>query len=354
MAVLHLDAIERDERDVRAGELAQRRRGPGAIEHGVAHGTAEPLDHGCATEEDAVLGPECRQDLLPQVLADDAVLATEGVERRGGVVLLADRARGQLERRGPARRQRQQPVGLIRGEPQPGAAQQLRSLGSRHGQPAGPQLDDVVLGPEASQGQRRLAARRERERGARRHVRGDPRDDRLGRFGPERLEAVQHEHGRAEGRDDARGVVERGGRRRGGGRRRLDLAQRRGDRAQQASGVVVRLGQRDRGEGPGVPGTPLRQHRALAVPGGRDDDGERPRVLDERRDQTRPLDRAAARTPARRLEDSRLRREPEPRGRVLSLAAGDLRKKGGLEGHGPAPASRRASGRARAHARLRG
>ena len=236
VAVAVVGAVERDEHEVRAGEVAQRRARPRTAEHGVAQRAGELREHRGAGEEAQALARQAGEELVAQVVGDEPVVAGEPGDGAVAVGLLAERERGEVEAGGP-------PLGAVHeeldvGGPEAEAAEDLGGLAARHLQLARADLEDAAVRAQAADGQRQLAPRRDGEQRARREVPDDRVEDVARAVRRQDVRVVEDEHERRAAARDRRpeagdGGVEAvcAGRAQGGERRRV-----RGARPRRARG----------------------------------------------------------------------------------------------------------------------
>ena len=98
-----LAVVERDEEQVRAGEVVQARAGVLPLHDAVAQRSAEPLEGRCIEQEAEVVAREAAENLGPDVIADELIGQRARPDRRRSVVRFrADRERREIETRGPA------------------------------------------------------------------------------------------------------------------------------------------------------------------------------------------------------------------------------------------------------------
>jgi hypothetical protein len=197
--------------------------------------------------------------------------------RAVGVVDIGQRKRRQVERRGPALRALDEDLDRVWAQSQAAGSQQVVGFGVGHRKIGGVELGQGAVGAQATEPDRGLSARGERELRALRQSLGDRGDDgeRLGVV--ERMDVVEREHQRV-GRPLQR--VEQPWDRdlEGSGPRamecRIDLLadrQQVGDRTRDRGGerdrVVVAVAERKPGERPVVDAVPVLEHARLPEPG---------------------------------------------------------------------------------------
>ena len=121
--------------------------------------------------------------------------AVEGPHQPGLVRLARQRQRGQVDPGRPALGARDEQVDVGGGEAEPEAAvEELVRLGPREAQVVRAQLEQLAVGAQRAQRQRRVGAGREHELERRGHVVDEPREA-LARGGAgEPVEVVEHEH----------------------------------------------------------------------------------------------------------------------------------------------------------------
>ena len=124
VAVAVVGAVERDEHEVRAGEVAQRRARPRTAEHGVAQRAGELREHRGAGEEAQALARQAGEELVAQVVGHEPVVAGEPGDGAVAVGLLVKRERGEVEAGGP-------PLGALHDELDLGGPEAERRRGPR-------------------------------------------------------------------------------------------------------------------------------------------------------------------------------------------------------------------------------
>ena len=180
-AELLLGAVQGRDGQTRPRQAAQRAAGPAAAEDRVAQAAREPLQRCRALEQREVVGRQAAEQRVLDVVGDDPVVAGEARHRGPEVALLAQRQPREVQRRGPALGDAGQRDRLLGVEAQPRAAQHERRLPVGHDEVRAAQLQDGVVGPQAPDGQPRLAAGRQREhRAGRDAIRQGAQDLRAG------------------------------------------------------------------------------------------------------------------------------------------------------------------------------
>jgi hypothetical protein len=255
-------AIERRQQHVRAREVAQHRRRAAALQDRVAEVAAEPVENRGALQELDPAAGDREQELIPDVVDDEAVVAGEAGDRPAQVGNLTERQPGEVERRRPALGPLDQRLELLRAQLEAQPGEQLAAFGRRHHQVLAAELGQAAVGPHPAQRQRRLGSGREDQLRAGADLAGDRGDGGHRGRRVEPLEIVKDEdEGRlaagqrlAEARQYGslhvrvgvpEGVFNLGG-------HRLDRLQHRDNRADQQRRVVVLIAEDDRGERPRV------------------------------------------------------------------------------------------------------
>ena len=233
-------------------------------------------EHRRARQEAHLLVRQPREQLEPQIVGHEAVVAAE---RRDAGATRLERQRGQIEARRPA-------LGSL-GELRHGGlveldarvAQQRRRLLDVQAQIVRADLQHAPLRPQARQRQRGLLPARHDDPRSLRNVVDRARRPRRGSSDRTEMQVVEHQHDRARDRRERRADPRDAGRpdRPAGRRERLEHRRRNGldpvqrgrDVAQQDHRIVVALVERHRRERPLVPLRQVREQRRLAEAGRR-------------------------------------------------------------------------------------
>ena len=187
--------VERDEEQVGPLERDQPRRPPGLAGDGIAQRAGEPLEDGRLQQEVAHVGGLAREDLLGEVVHDEAVVAGEPGDDRAGVVAVLQGQAGQLQGGRPSlgplgqggdvsggQRQAHRPGeilgGFLRGEPQVGRAD----------------LDQLAARPKPRERQRRVGPGSEQEMDLGRQMLEQERHPVVDVARLDQVVVVQHQH----------------------------------------------------------------------------------------------------------------------------------------------------------------
>ena len=192
VAIAGTAVVERDEKESRALERAEPARRALVLEHGVAEGSAQRVEHGGPGEEAKIGGAEAREVLEVEVVGHEAIVPGGGVSVLRGERCEVDAggpAFGALDERGQ--------VGL--GELDAEAAEQPRDVARREGKVVGPDLEEAPRGAQARERARRQGPSREHERRAGGDVGCERGDGPGGRLARRRVETVERP-GRTAGR----------------------------------------------------------------------------------------------------------------------------------------------------------
>ena len=281
-----LAVVERDEEQVRAGEVIQPRGGVFPLHHAVAQRTAEPLEGGGIEQEAEVITREAAEDLGPDVIAEELIGQRARADRRRSVPCFrADRERRQVQAGGPALGAPVDRRDFLGGQIDAGGKEdrariviaELEIARVDQGPaPAGKDPGDrQAAWRPAGEHELRPAVQVARERNE--HVGrirlGEAIDivedqDKRGRLRRESGAEARHGHrpDRGTGRGQGFGHIrpERGG-----------PAEREGDVGEEDRRIVVALVDRQPGEGPRIALGPLREERRLPVSGRRHDRDDR-------------------------------------------------------------------------------
>ncbi len=248
---------------------------------------------------------ERREELVADVIGEQAIVAGKAGDGAAHVVLGEQRQPGQVESRGPALGPFEQGVELGGGEPHPEGREHGGPLGLGHRQLATAELDQQAAGAQLRQRQGRVGAGGDGDLGAGTGVlrQGGDHRQRLRRL--EMLELVDDEDGAAAaggkrfGQPRQHGdldVGRRPGERSGDAvRQRLDPVERVEHPLEQEDRVVVGVAEGQRGEGTGVAGGPLREENGLAVAAGSAEQDQRSGRALQLLEQARARDQAGKR-----------------------------------------------------------
>ena len=307
--------VQRHDEQAASGGLGQPAGGAAAAEHVVAQRAAHLLERGGAQQEPHGLRRLVGEQLVPEVVDDERVVAGQPAGRFDRVRRGPDRERGQVHPGRPALGAPEQgPQGVVgAADSRPDEDRPGLLLGER--QLVRTELDAPVLAAQPAEAERQPGPDRDVEPG--RQPRRE-RADEVHRLDVAQLmDVVEYQHARPRPAPQRREQVGQRGdmprpvpdRQRLEHRRveRLDPLQRHGDVTGQAHRIAVRLVERDPGEPPAVRGRPLAQRRRLPVPGRRGEQDERDvrRDCGEPSEQLRPRDQTV---PVHRQLDRRHRR----------------------------------------------
>ena len=267
--------VERDDQQVVAFEILEH---PGRLlpaDDGVAQRPAHPVEDRRTDEEVRLGGREPRQQLGPQVVVDQAVVAAEAEagRRRAGL----DRQCGQIQTSRPALGTPYQLVDLGGGHLGAGQAQQRGRFGVVHREVVDADLDDPAVDPQPGQRERHGIPRRDGEPPAGRYPERELGDRRRAVGAGDLLDVVEHDqHRRAQRADrldqpgyDVDAATGRGQHSARVPADRLDLVEGVEDARPQRDRVVVGAFARHPGHPRPEPLDPLGQHSRLAVAGWR-------------------------------------------------------------------------------------
>ena len=150
--------IQRDQEQARPFGLLEQRLAALAAGDGVAQRAAEPLQHRGLQQERAQLLVLPLEHLFGQVVQDVPVAAGERGHEAGGIVMSAQRQRGQRQpgrpALGPGRQRRHRRIRQRRRR----VLEQLPGLRGREPQLGHAYLGQLAAGPQPRQRQRRIAA----------------------------------------------------------------------------------------------------------------------------------------------------------------------------------------------------
>ena len=150
--------VQRHQEQARPLHLLQQRLAALAAGNRVAQRAGQPLQHRGLQQERPYVLALLFEDLLGQVVQDVPVAAGERGHESGGIVLSAQRQRGQLQPRcpalGPGRQRRHRRAGEGRGD----LLEQRRCFSRGEPQVGGAHLGQLAARPQPRQSQRRIAA----------------------------------------------------------------------------------------------------------------------------------------------------------------------------------------------------
>ena len=166
VAVCVVASIERNEERVRARKIAKHLRRTRSLEHGVADGAGECVEHRGARQELELASRQSREKLVPKVVDNQAVSAGEARHRSAGVALPAKRQSRQINRNGPALGSPKECCDVRGTQLQTHPRQQVATFGSRHRQISLLQLGEPTVRPPAAELQRGFSSRGKGDLGA--------------------------------------------------------------------------------------------------------------------------------------------------------------------------------------------
>ena len=201
--------IERDEEQVGSLRTVEQRVGIVATGQLAAQLDGEPLrDRGLDQERAQVL-VDPAEDLVGEVVEDEALAPAERLDQRAGIGPVAQRDRRQLESRDPALGALDEPGELLGIEFDGQRLGEIaRRLLVRVAQVVGPQLDEPAVGSKAGERQRRVLPGQEDQVGEGRPALDQEPDQAVDRVGADDVVVVEDEHERVVARGDL--VEERG------------------------------------------------------------------------------------------------------------------------------------------------
>lgn len=259
------DAVERHQEQVAVLEVAQCGAGVVAAEHRVAEVGAEPVEDAGAHEEALLLDGQPPQDVVAQVLREDAPGAVEAAERAAPLGVAAERQRCQVDTRGPPLGALLEQRQLVRWQLDPGGPDDRDGLGRREAELVGSQRQQPALHPQQAPLQvRRRPARQDQLRACRQVV-GDHAEHVEGLGGAQQADVVDHQHERRAHRREQPAQP----REQGGGH--VGLLRERGQHARVGLGHPLQRQDQVGDEHPGVvaalvDGEPRERARVLVVP----------------------------------------------------------------------------------------
>ena len=114
IAVLVVAAIKTDQEQVRTGETYQGFGRTLPLEDRVAQRARKPIEDGRAGEEVEIRRRQACEELVAQVIGDEAVVTVEALDRQADVVLALERERGEIYPDGPALRVLDEALDILR------------------------------------------------------------------------------------------------------------------------------------------------------------------------------------------------------------------------------------------------
>ena len=161
----------------------------------IAQGAGQPLEDAGPQEEPADILGLSLQDLLGEVVDDEAIVSSETRDEVVDVVAALHRQGGKLEGRDPTLRPLLQRGDLVRIEVQIGRLIQIRrGLVTREAQIRGSDLNELPLRPETRQRKGRICARRDRDVRGRRQAFEQERDLVEDIACLDHMEVIEHQH----------------------------------------------------------------------------------------------------------------------------------------------------------------
>ena len=153
--------VEGDEEEVRALDLGEHRGGVGALEHDVAEGRRQSLEHRRVHHEVSDAGICRSQDIAGEVVEDVARVTRELMDEAPRVRLLLEDDRGQTESREPALGPLGELPDVTGREPNVGLSKERVGLGGRDAEIPCSELRQVAVGAEPGDRQAGVVAARD-------------------------------------------------------------------------------------------------------------------------------------------------------------------------------------------------
>ena len=151
--------LEPDHEQVRAFELGQEVRRIGAAQHAVGELRGAAAEDRDAEEEGALRRWERIDDLMAQVVGEEAMIPAEPLHRRARILDGAQPESGQQDRGGPTLRPRVEELQLLGLELDPLAVENVGRLGLGERQLSRAKLGQRPAGPQLRKPERRVGAR---------------------------------------------------------------------------------------------------------------------------------------------------------------------------------------------------
>ena len=164
VAVLLVAAIERDQEQVRAGETYQDLRRTLPLEDRVAERARESIEDRGTGQEVEIRSRQAGEELVAQVIGDEAVVTVEALDRQADVVLSLERERREIDPDGPALGVLEEALDILRLHRETDLLEHGRRLAQRHRKIVCVQLDQQAASPQASDWELGLLAGGDRER----------------------------------------------------------------------------------------------------------------------------------------------------------------------------------------------
>jgi hypothetical protein len=173
VAVRRVRVVERDQQDVGPRHVAQHLARSAAFEDGIAERAGQAVEHRRAPQEGALVVLQRAEQLVPDVVRHQAIVAREARDRPVHVPLAAERQRRQIEPCRPALGALEQHEHVLGRELEAGKLEHRGRLAAAHREVALAQVDEPSLRAQAADRQRRLRARGEDDLRPLRHRAGD-------------------------------------------------------------------------------------------------------------------------------------------------------------------------------------
>ena len=322
--------VQRHQQQVGPGQIGQRRRGSGPVQHRLAQRPAHPLQHRGPGQEGPLPRGDPGQELRLHVLADEPVIPGDGDRRGPGRAAFPQAQRREIQPDRPSLGPPVQFRHLIGVQRHLRRAEQRGRLVAGQRQVSGADLGDPALGAQPRDPQRRLVPPGQRQPRAARHMIGQHRQRGPASGVVQRVHIIQDEHHRRRHRGERRPQPRdhHAGHRTGRGRQRVEhppadrlhRIERFGHVGEQHLRVVICLVDRHPGERLPVALGPLRQQRGLPVAGRRDHRHDRTAVIARQPvDQRRPGDRPGPGRGTAQLRHDKVERGPARAPRLTGL-----------------------------------
>ena len=194
--------VEGDQEQIGALSLSQQVFAVLATGQRGAKAGVEAIGDGGLDQKRPQIGTDTGEDLVGEIVKDEALAATEGINDRGSIGPVRQRDGRELQTRNPALGARNESLDKLRLEPEARPVEIGERFSVGVSQLVGTQLDKLAMGPEAGERQGRVFSRQQDEVSERRSALDQDTDEATDWLGADRLVVVEDEHERVIARRD--------------------------------------------------------------------------------------------------------------------------------------------------------